>query len=98
MIKIDLTTYLLSEQKAKLYEDLKTEKIVKNIELPPLIFSTNDFDSFLLPKTLGNFIGDKKIIKECISLDHSDDNINLENKIIIIEKADHVMIGYLEET
>jgi glutamine kinase len=62
--------------------------VSNSIELPPLIFLESDFDYFLLPKTLGNFIGEMKLVCESICLDNSDINIDLNNKVVMIEKAD----------
>jgi choline kinase/phosphohistidine swiveling domain-containing protein len=77
----NITNYLLEE------ESLQSQ-ITASIELPPLIFSTSDFDHFILPKTLGNFIGEKKLISEIVCIDSSDKKVNLNGKIVMIEKAD----------
>lgn len=70
-------------------ENKKSLKIVDNIELPPLITSKDDFSVFLYPKTFPNFIGNCKIIADCMNLE----NINavdetIEGKIILIPQAD----------
>ena len=70
-------------------ESQLSESLAHNsIELPPLIFSENDFDFFLLPKTVGNFVGEKSIIKESIFLSTHEHQIDLSGKIVLIENAD----------
>ena len=67
--------------KNKANENQKFLKIIKSIELPPLISSKNDFSVFLYPETHPNFIGDEKIIAPCINLENADiAEISVENK------------------
>ncbi len=58
------------------------------IELPPLLKSEIDFDFFLYPKNVPNFIGEKKVQSELFVLDNIKIKKELENKIILIPNAD----------
>ena len=63
--------------------------IYQKIELPPLIFSKENFKAFTYYDTRPNFIGKNRIIAEKILINKSiklDDN--LENKIVLIPQAD----------
>lgn len=67
----------------------KLAKIVKSIELPPLITSIDDFSVFLFPETHPNFIGSGSITTSCINLEDTNAAEELvEGKIVLIPQAD----------
>ena len=58
-------------------------KISTRCKLPPLIFSTSDFDYFTLGSSIPNFIGSSQIRAECIDLSSDRNNqINISGKIL----------------
>ena len=79
---------ILARSKVVIEDQLFDAEIYSCVELPPLIFSERDFDFFLLPKTLGNFIGEKLIVKESIFLNTHDQGYDLSDKVVLIENAD----------
>ena len=74
--------------KKKSIKNLKLSEYYSYIKLPYLIVSNNDFfvSSILLSKP--NFISDKNISGKIVVLDGKSKNINLKNKIAVIENAD----------
>ena len=74
--------------KKKSINNLKINEYNSSVKLPYLIVSNNDFfvSSILLSKP--NFISDKNITAEIIILDGKSKNINLKQKIAVIENAD----------
>jgi len=69
-------------------KNLKLSEYYSYVKLPYLIVSNNDFfvSSILLSKP--NFISNKNISGKIIILDGKSKNINLKNKIAVIENAD----------
>ena len=78
---------ILQEARSLIEVEKMNANIFNNIELPPLIFSEHDFDFFLLPKEVGNFIGEKSLISQSVFMGvyNGDD---LSGKLILIESAD----------
>ena len=74
--------------KKKSIKNLKLSEYYSYVKLPYLIVSNNDFfvSSILLSKP--NFISDKNISGKIIILDGKSKNVNLKNKIAVIENAD----------
>ena len=69
-------------------EDKKFELINRKSKLPYLITNSNDFfiASNLLTKP--NFVTDKVITRKVIEIKNKNFNLNLSNKVILIENAD----------
>ena len=69
-------------------EDKKFELINRKSKLPYLITNFNDFfiASNLLTKP--NFVTDKVITRKVIEIKNKNFNLNLSNKVILIENAD----------
>ena len=78
----------ISVIKKKSFNNLKLSEYYDYAKLPYLIVSNNDFfvSSILLSKP--NFISDKNITGKIIFLDGKSKNVNLKNKIAVIENAD----------
>jgi phosphohistidine swiveling domain-containing protein len=74
--------------KKKSINNLKLSEYYRYVKLPYLIVSNNDFfvSSILLSKP--NFISDRNITGKIVILDGKSKNINLKNKIAVIENAD----------
>jgi len=74
--------------KKKSINNLKLNEYNRYIKLPYLIVSNNDFfvSSILLSKP--NFISNKNVTAKMIVLNGKSKNINLKNKIAVIENAD----------
>ena len=74
--------------KKQYFKNIKIRKYFKYVKLPYLIVSNNDFyvSSILLSKP--NFISDKNISGKTVFLDGKSKNINIKNKIAVIENAD----------
>lgn len=66
----------------------KNYEVTGMIELPPLICNKDHFNGFILPKNEGNFIGEKNLISECVFLNASSQEKELEGKIVFIVNAD----------
>ena len=58
------------------------------LKLPPLIINSNDIYSFYYQKTSPNFITSKSIIAPCIQILDSNNESNIEGKIVLIHSAD----------
>ena len=69
-------------------KNIRSEEYFKYVKLPYLIVSNNDFfvSSILLSKP--NFISYKNITGKIVFLDGKSKNINIKNKIVVIENAD----------
>ena len=69
-------------------KNIRIEEYFKYVKLPYLIVSNNDFfvSSILLSKP--NFISYKNITGKIVFLDGKSKNINIKNKIVVIENAD----------
>jgi len=78
----------ISVIKKKSFNNLKLSEYYDYVKLPYLIVSNNDFfvSSILLSKP--NFISNKNITGKIIFLDGKSKNVNLKNKIAVIENAD----------
>lgn len=64
-------------------------RVIKLIELPPLLTDIRDFSVFLYPKTHPNFIGNGSITAACINLEDTNAAEELvEGKIVLIPQAD----------
>ena len=69
--------------------EIKKSNLAKFLILPPILASKNDFNFIQYFTSKPNFITSKKIIGELIFLKHyQQKNIELENKIVVIENAD----------
>jgi len=84
------TTENIQQYWQKIIECTTTQKnIFDCIALPPIIFSRMDFEIIEYPKSKPNFITQKEVIGELVNLDLcKNPHQNIENKIILIEKAD----------
>ena len=100
-IDLELFSHLKLNDVRKLSKDLNSKLLKKIaqknqnnfnvsnlIELPPLLKSEIDFDFFLYPKNVPNFIGEKKVQSELFVLNNIKIKKDLENKIILIPNAD----------
>ncbi len=74
--------------KKKSINNLKLREYYSYVKLPYLIVSNNDFfvSSILLSKP--NFISEKNVTSKIIILDGKSKNVNLKDKIAVIENAD----------
>lgn len=63
-------------------------KISSNIDLPPLLFDQNDFTFHKLEADGGNFIGNNAVTADVIQYELRTTNLDLKNKIVMIESAD----------
>ena len=68
----------------------KEQNLAKKVELPPLIFSNNDFDYFMYPTNKPNFIGSGHVTAECIVMQNmkSHEIKDIKGCIVIIPHAD----------
>ena len=57
-------------------------------ELPPLLLTSKDFDFFVYPKNIPNFIGERKVRYQLFIIDNMKIKKELKNKIILIPNAD----------
>ena len=72
-----------------LLESRREEKRLNNmVSLPPIIFSSRDI--FVVPSYIStpNFITDSSVEGDVVSLDNGKPSSNIEEKIVILEKAD----------
>jgi len=98
LANLDLNTILKSENQSKIKSqkvwrkkiELQAKKKQLNnfLNLPQIIFSKNDFDIINYRLSKPNFITDKKIIKQIITLKKNTTPVSMENKILLIEYAD----------
>lgn len=65
-------------------------QIASVIELPPLLFSENDFGLFIYPSNQPNYVGNRRITGECVSFKEisSGDKADLSGRIVLIPQAD----------
>tara|TARA_B100001057_G_scaffold161708_1_gene162372 strand:- start:38096 stop:41077 length:2982 start_codon:yes stop_codon:yes gene_type:complete len=75
----------------KIFSKIKKRKIINQeeslVKLPSIIFSSEDFFGFEEQKTLPNFITQKKIIKDVVSV-KDQTKTNYKGKIVMIPSAD----------
>ncbi|VAW71114.1 Phosphoenolpyruvate synthase / Pyruvate phosphate dikinase [hydrothermal vent metagenome] len=78
-----------SSLKKQASEGKRQRMIAGQIELPPLITQCSDFRGFMYPENLANFVGNSRIVADCINLEqkHNDDT-SLKGKIVLIPQAD----------
>ena len=98
LANLDLNTILKSENQSKIKSqkvwrkkiELQAKKKQLNnfLNLPQIIFSKNDFDIINYRLSKPNFITDKKIIRQMITLKKNTTPMSMENKILLIENAD----------
>jgi len=97
MLKIDEITTKYAKTKEELtsfwkkaiFERNKEIEIYNRIELPPIIFSEKDFDVIRYYSPRPNYITDKRISGKIAAVPRGKaENIDMENKIVIIENAD----------
>ena len=75
--------------KNKILKEKKHTKIANLMLLPPILFSERDFHYLEYFVTKPNFITSKQISGSIVNLKNFDEkNLNLENKIVLIEHAD----------
>ena len=67
---------------------IEEKRINSQISLPPIIFSENDFVNVSTHLTKPNFITENTLVGDIIILDNNNENININNKVIVLEKAD----------
>ena len=84
-IKDKKDAFMVKKESSK---NFKLSEYYNYVKLPYLIVSNNDFfvSSILLSKP--NFISDKNITGKMIFLDGKSKNIDLKNKVVVIENAD----------
>ncbi|WP_226538189.1 PEP-utilizing enzyme [Marinobacter nauticus] len=60
------------------------------IELPPLLFSEDDFYSFVYSESHANFVGKQRVVAECVDLRNvsNEKGAILEGKVALIPQAD----------
>ncbi|MDZ4677718.1 MAG: PEP/pyruvate-binding domain-containing protein [Oligoflexia bacterium] len=66
----------------------KRFELTKALHLPPLISDVSDFDFFSQMKCQPNFITHKRVVADCLKLDKNSQTSNLNDKIILLERAD----------
>lgn len=98
-ISLDLISHLdinnlnklnLDNNSLKKYLKKQKNKFLKRslIKLPSIIFSKEELGDFNILTSQINFIGTKNIKAETILLNNNSTNININNKIVLIENAD----------
>tara|TARA_B100000029_G_scaffold492068_2_gene552933 strand:- start:2626 stop:5067 length:2442 start_codon:yes stop_codon:yes gene_type:complete len=74
--------------KKQIFYNKKFYTLNNYIQLPPIIFSQNDFNIVHQYVEKPNYITNKKIIDDTVILENLDDISNIDSKIVIIENAD----------
>ena len=95
---IDLSTdysssYVKSEFKRKINFNAKRDSLMHSIMLPSLILLPEEVYGFTLNTSAPNFITIKSIIADVTLIDNKKSE-DISNKIVLIENADQVLIGY----
>ncbi|WP_428325002.1 PEP/pyruvate-binding domain-containing protein [Nitrosopumilus sp.] len=72
----------------KINQNKRKAEINDYLILPPIIFSTNDFEYIEYYSAKPNFITEKTVKSKIINLDNSKKDQMLENKIVLLEHAD----------
>ncbi len=63
--------------------------IAGQIELPPLITKRSHFRGFMYPENLANFVGNSRVVADCVNLEHKlNCEVALKGKIVLIPQAD----------
>jgi len=102
MAHISLETFTALRSGSTVTSDIKTwlheqaeegkhsHQQAKMIELPPLLFSKEDFHLFLYPSTQANFVGSSRVTASCVDLEKvsSRELPSLAGKIAMIPRAD----------
>ena len=84
----DLSHLTVEENLKREIEKNKLEyNLNKQVKLPTNILASSDPFFFINSNTKGNFIGENKVTAKIVQL-KKDNNINLQNKIVLIESAD----------
>lgn len=84
----DLSHLTVEENLKKEIEKNKLEyNLNKQVKLPTNILASSDPFFFINSNTKGNFIGENKVTAKIVQL-KKDNDINLKNKIVLIESAD----------
>ncbi|TRW50199.1 hypothetical protein FM042_05020 [Aliidiomarina halalkaliphila] len=86
-----LDSELINRIKSKVEKRKSYYRLIKSIELPPLICSKDDFDVFQYPHSQANFVGSETVMGECIdlSLEQSQGKTgDLSGLIVMIPQAD----------
>ena len=84
-----LQTKILKEKWIKKIKQSKKKKIInKNMILPPIISSKDDFNFVSYPSSKPNFITSKKLFSELVPVEKINDISILTNKIILLQNAD----------
>ena len=74
--------------KDKIKRNQQNQKIIEHIQLPPIIFSKNDFEIIEHYIAKPNYITNKKITSNSLFIDNLKNFSKIESKIVIIENAD----------
>ena len=74
--------------KDKIKRNQQNQQIIEHIQLPPIIFSKNDFEIIEHYIAKPNFITSKKIISSTKLLENFESFPDINSKIVIIENAD----------
>ena len=84
-----LQTKILKEKWIKKIKQSKKKKIInKNMILPPIISSKDDFNFVSYPSSKPNFITSKKLFSELVPVEKINDISILTGKIILLQNAD----------
>jgi hypothetical protein len=82
------TKLLIEKFTKKIQQSKKKKNINKNIILPPIISSKDDFDFVSYPYSKPNFITSKKLFSELLPIEKIDNVSILSDKIILLQNAD----------
>ncbi len=75
--------------KARARENKDLHNLSHGIELPPVIAKEADFEAFCYPESHPNFVSSGVVSAAIVCLDNQQrDDINLENRIVLIRQAD----------
>ena len=79
---------LAEKWKKTIYDRKKQRELNEKLELPPIIFSENDFDfiKYYTPKP--NYITQKKVKARLLKLDKDINEKEIKGKIVMIENGD----------
>ena len=69
-------------------KEKKKYELYKQIKIPGFIEKSNDIEFFRIFYDKPNYISNKIVTGQCVYLKKKEKNINLDNKIIIVENAD----------
>jgi choline kinase len=67
----------------------RVREIGRLVELPPLLLDEQDFVYFEYPNTEPNFIGNRRVVAECVDLEKADQKaLDLTGRIVLVPQAD----------